>query len=64
MEGETGFLGAGNWLINHESAIVKHMKRQSSDHSLHVLDTNLEKAKRNFFFTLIRDALGNQVLKK
>lgn len=57
---EEGFLevrldrlfGSAQWLLDHPAAIVQHVERQSSDHSLLILDTKPEQMRRKarFYF--------------
>lgn len=39
------FFGSWAWMLQHDSAVVTHVKRQASDHSLLVLDSNLGRIK-------------------
>lgn len=46
------FFGAAKWLVDNEKAVVKHIERYSSYHSMLLLDTkpDMEKKKKRFYF--------------
>lgn len=46
------FFRAAQWLVDHSTAVVKHVEKQASDHSLLVLDTKPEQRRRKprFYF--------------
>lgn len=52
------FFMAANWLINQGSAIVKHVGRQSSDHTLLVFDTSPKTRRRKKIFFLDKGWVG------
>lgn len=58
------FFGSSKWLLENESALVKHIENQSSDHSMLLFDTKpvLEKGRKGF--SLIKDGLINLELKR
>lgn len=53
------FVGSGEWMLNHDSAMVTHFRMQSSDHSLLVLDSEQKRAKTKtrfiFYLRLVQD---------
>lgn len=46
------FFGVSQWLKENNNAVVEHVEKHSSDHSMLVLDTNpaLERKKKRFYF--------------
>lgn len=46
------FFGAPNWILENSKAVVRHIKKQASDYSLLIWDTNPEvrKRKSRFYF--------------
>lgn len=44
------FFGAAQWLLDHTTTIMKHVEKQSSDHSQLILDTKLEQGRRKTIF--------------
>lgn len=49
--------GVTNWPINHRSAVVKHVERQSSDYNLLYLTQSKKIEKKKEIFILIKDGL-------
>lgn len=45
MERLDRFFGSSEWLLEHDAAEVQHILKQTSDHSLLFLDSNLPKFK-------------------
>lgn len=46
------FFGATQWLVDHPTAVVQHVKRYASNHSLLMLDTihDQRRRKARFYF--------------